>query len=159
MIDTTTHKERAPQSPRGFFVPSPAEGGHIARPQGAQWGHIAPKIGARSAQNRRAAGAHTDPLRGAQSDRPRPAGLTARAGAAGRTERRGGRAAVDIARFIVALCAPPCAFISTKTAAGHRGCIGGIYRGYFTPLLPLFLSSRAAIVAALPPPKWGKNGG
>ena len=55
------------QSLRGFFVPTPAEGGHIARTQGAQLGHIVPKIGAWRAQNRSAVGAHTDTPRGAQS--------------------------------------------------------------------------------------------
>jgi hypothetical protein len=88
-MNLPTRPERPSQSLRGFFVPSPAVGGHIARPQGAQLGHIVPKIGARSAQNRRAVGAHTDPLRGAQSDRPRPAGLTARCGAADGLSRHG----------------------------------------------------------------------
>ena len=75
------HNKKPVQILRGFFVPTPAVGGRIARPQGAQSGHIVPKIGARSAQNRRAAGAHTDPIRGAlaaeTAQQARPQGLPA----------------------------------------------------------------------------------
>lgn len=49
------------QSPQGFFLPSPAVGGQVARAKRAQSGHAVPKNGARSAQNRRAGGAHPDP--------------------------------------------------------------------------------------------------
>lgn len=64
-MDLPTHHEKPSQILRGFFIPSPAAGGHIARPKGAQLGLIEPKIGAQSAQNRRAVGAHSDPIRGA----------------------------------------------------------------------------------------------
>ena len=51
------------------------------RPAGAQLGLIEPKTGARSAQNRRAVGAHTDPIRGAiaaeTAQQARPQGLPA----------------------------------------------------------------------------------
>lgn len=81
MVDLPTHTMRARRIRCALFVPSPAEGGHIARPKGAQLGLIEPKTGARSAQNRRAAGAHTDPSRGAlaaeTAQKARPKGIPA----------------------------------------------------------------------------------